>query len=381
MGAFFVGLLGIPVYLEGNVLDLGTYKLAVVEACSGLRYLFPLLSLGFLAAYLFRAPLWQRVLVFLCTIPITILMNSLRIAFTAWTMNHWGQKMADEVLHAFEGWLIFMACAALLALVMLALARCSGTRLREVFDVPAVAVPQGKEAVHAGRRAALAACLMCLCIAALTTAFISTRTEIIPERQRFALFPKTIGAWQGRASGLDIETQRGLGLDDYVLSDFNSPGERPINLYVAYYASQRSGVSTHSPSVCIPGGGWLITRLEQVSHSIDGAEMPINRIVIERDSHKQLVYYWFSERGRLVANEYLAKAYLLADAITMNRTDGAMVRLTTRLFPGETEQSADLRLQSFRRLAVPSLNAYLPVREAASRRPALSNTASSAPSS
>src|SRR6185369_7388713 len=64
LGVFFIRLFGVSVYLTGNVIDLGNYKLQVVEACSGLRYLYPLLSLGFLAAYLFQAPLWQRALVF-----------------------------------------------------------------------------------------------------------------------------------------------------------------------------------------------------------------------------------------------------------------------------------------------------------------------------
>src|SRR5262249_37333932 len=76
LGVAFIKLFGIPVFLEGNVIDLGQYKLQVVEACSGLRYLYPLLSLGFLAAYLFQAPLWKRAIVFLSTIPITIIMNS-----------------------------------------------------------------------------------------------------------------------------------------------------------------------------------------------------------------------------------------------------------------------------------------------------------------
>ena len=79
LGVFFIRMFGIPVYLDGNVIDMGNYKLQVVEACSGLRYLYPLLSLGFLAAYLFHAPLWQRALVFLSSIPIAIGMNGFRI--------------------------------------------------------------------------------------------------------------------------------------------------------------------------------------------------------------------------------------------------------------------------------------------------------------
>ena len=89
LGVFFIRLLQIPVYLEGNVIDLGSYKLQVVEACSGLRYLYPLMSLGFLTAYLFQAPLWQRALIFLSTIPITILMNSFRIALVGVLGDYW----------------------------------------------------------------------------------------------------------------------------------------------------------------------------------------------------------------------------------------------------------------------------------------------------
>jgi len=371
IGAFFTGLLGIPVYLQGNILDLGAYKLAVVEACSGLRYLFPLLSLGFLAAYLFRAPVWQRALVFLSAIPITILMNSARIALTAWTMDRWGSKMADEVLHAFEGWIIFMACAALLALLILVLARLSGKTFFEVFDVPAVPVRR-ETIVPTTNCVPVAAFLIILCAAGLSIAFISGRTEIVPDRARFASFPTRIGQWQGHVSSLDAKTERGLGVDDYVLSDFDRSDGRLVNLYVAYYASQRKGVSSHSPSVCIPGGGWLITRTDRATYDSNGVRAPVNRVIVERNSEKQLVYYWFVERGRQVADEYLAKVYLLADAITMNRTDGALVRLTTPVLPGETEQGADNRLQSFMRDVVPSLITYLPAQ--ATPRPTLSST-------
>ena len=103
LGAFFIRLFQVPVYLDGNIIDLGTYKLQVVDACSGLRYLFPLLSLSFLAAYLFHAPIWQRVLVLLSSIPITILMNGFRIGMVGVTVDRWGPRMADEALHFFEG--------------------------------------------------------------------------------------------------------------------------------------------------------------------------------------------------------------------------------------------------------------------------------------
>ena len=140
LGTAFIRLLQIPVYLEGNVIDLGVYKLQVVEACSGLRYLYPLMSLGFLAAYLFQAPFWQRAVVFLSTIPITIFMNSLRIGIVGILVDHFGPQDAEGFLHMFEGWIIFLACAGVLVAEMALLARfTSGKGFFEVFYAPKVA--------------------------------------------------------------------------------------------------------------------------------------------------------------------------------------------------------------------------------------------------
>src|SRR5581483_3720741 len=129
LGVAFIRLFDVPVYLEGNLIDLGTYKLQVVEACSGLRYLFPLFSLSFLAAYLFQAPIWQRAVVLFSSIPITIAMNGLRIGIIGVTVDRWGTLLAEGVLHFFEGWVIFVASALLLLAELFLLARISGQRL------------------------------------------------------------------------------------------------------------------------------------------------------------------------------------------------------------------------------------------------------------
>jgi len=367
LGVMLIQAFQIPVYLDGNIIDLGYYKLQVVEACSGLRYLYPLLSLGFLAAYLFQAPLWQRGVVFLSSIPITILMNGFRIGMVGVTVDFWGTQMAEGFLHLFEGWVIFIACAALLTAEIFLFAKLAHKSFFEVFGVPVVAAatPAATKPERSGRQqwfaqAPLFVCFFLLCATGLSVAFISHRTEIAPERTRFAFFPDKIGQWQGHPSALDPDTEHGLGLDDYLLSDYSKSGGRPVNLYVAYYASQRKGVSPHSPIVCIPGGGWNVSQFERTSMSRDGTELPYNRAVIEKDSARELVYYWFDERGKKIANEYWSKWYLFADAITKNRTDGALVRLTTPILPGENESDADARLQVFIQEAVPSLSAYLP---------------------
>ena len=143
LGVAVIRLFQIPVYLEGNVIDLGYYKLQVVEACSGLRYLYPLLSLGFLAAYFFHAPFWQRAVVFLSAIPITILMNSLRIGLVGVLVNRWGTGAAEGLLHFFEGWTIFIASAGLLIGEMALLARLGSRKsFFEAFALPVVAAPK-----------------------------------------------------------------------------------------------------------------------------------------------------------------------------------------------------------------------------------------------
>lgn len=358
LGVFFIRLFQIPVYLDGNVIDLGTYKLQVVDACSGLRYLFPLVSLSFLAAYLFHAPMWQRALLLFSSIPITIVMNGFRIGMVGVTVDRWGPRMAEGVLHFFEGWIIFVASALLLTVEVYLLARLSGRRFFETFRVPTDAVQSsGKPKSELTDRMPVVACLVLICATVLAGSLVSNRTEIVPDRSRFVTFPATIGDWRGQASLLDPQVERGLSMEDYILSDYSKSDGRVVNLYVAYYASQRTGESPHSPLVCIPGDGWSITKLERANLS---PEQPFNRAVIERNGTKQLVYYWYEERGKMIASEYWSKWYLLFDAITKNRSDGALIRLITTVLPSELERDADNRLKSFMRDLLPSLNGYLP---------------------
>jgi exosortase D (VPLPA-CTERM-specific) len=363
LGAWFISLFQIPVFLDGNIIDLGDRQLEVAEACSGLRYLFPLLSLGFLLGYLFRAPLWQRIVVFLSTIPITIAMNSLRIGMVGVTVAYWGPQMADEVLHDFEGWLIFVACFAMLMAEIYLFARLSGKAVGDVFRLP-LHLPPASPFPGGGptplRLAPVVAALCLLCATGLATHFISGRSEMVPDRLRFATFPAQIGQWQGHASSLDQATERGLNFDDYILSDYVRSDGKGINLYVAYYASQHDVKTIHPPLLCLPGSGWNIASVDKAKYRDAGGDVAINRLVIEQNSTRQVVYYWYVEGGRKIADEYWAKWYLLLDAMIKNRSDGSLVRVTTPILFGETERDAEERLQSFMRDALPSLAQYLP---------------------
>jgi len=170
---------------------------------------------------------------------------------------------------------------------------------------------------------------------------------------------------------MDSQTEQFLGLTDYIVSDYAKSDGRSVNLYVAYYATQRNGLAPHSPSVCIPGNGWQIADLERTNYHNEHFSLPLNRVVMSKGSRRQLVYYWFEQRGMKIANEYVSKMYLLRDAMFKNRTDGALVRLITPIYPTENEADADKRLQEFTRILLPSLSGYLPAEPGSKMKPAM----------
>lgn len=365
-GVAVVRLFGISVYLEGNVIDLGSYKLQVAEACNGLRYLFPLVTLGFIVAYFYHAAFWKRAVVFLSTIPITVLMNSFRIGVIAIMVNFWGQSMAEGFLHDFEGWAVFMACFGVLFLEMWLLLRLTNDRrpLKEVFglEVPEAPPAGAVYRVRSIPKPFMAAAAL-LVLALVPALMLPQRAETIPPRAQFLDFPLAIGGWEGRRDALERIYIDALKFTDYVLVNYHNRQHDLVSFYVAYYESQRKGQSAHSPRSCLPGGGWRIESLTQ--QNIEGAlvagkPLRVNRVLISYGDQKQLVYYWFQQRGRVITNEYLVKWYMFLDAIRKKRTDGALVRLTTPLAPGEDPAKADLLLSQFSRDVTPELAKYIP---------------------
>lgn len=366
LGVAVIRMFGISVYLEGNVIDLGSFKLQVVEACSGLRYLFPLMTLGFIAAYFFKGAFWQRAIIFLSSMPITVLMNSLRIGVIGVTVDNWGPAMAAGFLHDFEGWVVFMACTFVLVAEMWLLAKIGKNKLplREAFglDFPAPSPKDAQVQYRTLTKPFIASALVVAVVAVLSFA-LPERVEVPPKRADFSTFPLQIGEWQGKGERMEQIYIDALKFDDYIMADYVNTNRQTVSFYVAYYASQRKGESAHSPRTCIPGGGWEITSLTQ--RDIDGVTVAghplrINRTVIQKGDVKELVYYWFQQRGRTITNEYLVKWFLFWDALTRNRTDGSLVRLTTFVPPGGSLDEADQRLAVFARAATPQLSAFVP---------------------
>jgi len=366
LGVWMLRLTGTSVFLEGNVIDLGSYRLEVAQACSGLRYLFPLMTLAFLMACFFKAPLWKRAVLFLSSIPITLVMNGLRIAIIGVTVDHWGSQMAEGMLHEVQGWMVFIISTAVLVIEAVALARIGGDRRpwQEVFSMEMPKPSEGSAAPMSRRLSAafLASAAVLLVFSGAVLALPSA-VEEFPVRESFVTFPLQLGDWSGRREVMQADYLDALKLDDYLLADYFRSDGQVINLYAAWYNSQRTGEATHSPKACLPGGGWRIQSLAQTT--VDGVEvggqpLRVNRALIQSDDQRQLVYYWFLQRGRVVTNEYLVKWYLFVDSVTRHRSDGALVRLVIPISPGASPLQADQELRSFAATIASKLPRFIP---------------------
>jgi EpsI family protein len=193
----------------------------------------------------------------------------------------------------------------------------------------------------------------------------ASRIEDVPPRQSFTQFPLEIAGWRGRDTArFSPEVMKVLGADDYLSRIYARQGT--VGLYIGYYQSQRQGDTMHSPLNCLPGAGWQPLEKSylpiQVTDS-DGiqSEITVNRYVIEKGLEQQVVLYWYQSHGRVIANEYRSKIVMVYDAARLNRSDAALVRITSaRLGSEQGLQSAEERAVEFVKTMFPLLGNYLP---------------------
>jgi len=187
------------------------------------------------------------------------------------------------------------------------------------------------------------------------------RQEVLPVRMPLSNLPLSIGGWEGKQLEIDSETRQILGPGDYLSRNYFDPGDSEINLFIAFFPSQRQGDTIHSPRNCLPGSGWLPVQSSYLQISAaDGRDIQVNRYMVQKEGQRAMVLYWYQAHGRVTPNEYMAKYYLVADAIAHNRSDGALVRITTLLQNGETDTQTERRAVGFVRAVLPLLDQYIP---------------------
>lgn len=365
LGVGLIHLFGMPAFREGNVIDLGFIQLQVVEACSGLHSLISLFVLSLIIIFFVQMRLLNRVLLVSATIPLSIFSNSLRIFLTSLFSKKFGIKFAEGFYHEFSGILVFLVSCVILFAIF-ALLRKIESRSGSTLNSKKQRIPAGIKQRARNTRSSIFMWLGVVIIL-MSSAIYITKHEIDPDAISFiplSGFPLEIDNYKAthRSKLADIYLNS-LDLDDYLLIDYQDKENKTYNLYVAFYKQQKKGESIHSPATCLPGSGWEFHRLGKTDIGREKSENGKSKISIARiqkGNLKQLTYYWFSQRGRIMNNAFQLKIYNIIDSITMNRTDGALIRVITPVYENEKERQTEERLVEFVDKIMPLLNRFIP---------------------
>ena len=201
----------------------------------------------------------------------------------------------------------------------------------------------------------------------LTALRLRGDTDHVPQTPPLSFMPSTIGPWTAQDYPLDSETLAVLGDGRFLnrvytnVGPAGQPVEVPVSLFIGYFPTQRSGQSIHSPQNCLPGAGWAFLSSKEINlPTADGRPYPVGEYLIGNAGQKQVVLYWYLAHGRSVASDYLAKAYMMVDAVRLNRTDGALVRIVTPVGTNEALESAEQRAVHFANQVTPLLPRFIP---------------------
>jgi exosortase D (VPLPA-CTERM-specific) len=363
LAALCLQAVGIPVLREGNVIVLASLSLEVAEACSGIRSLVSLVTLAIIYGYVVERRNWVRVLLACSAVPIAVIANVFRIFGTGLLGQLWDPDKAQGFFHEFQGWLVFVVSLLLLfafhRLVNWIWKPAPSTNR----PVPAAAVTPS---VPRSPTRSWSARFVVTAVLMLATAYAlqaHSQDEVLPPRPALASMPTQFANWAGTDDPLDQETLDVLGPGEFLMRTYEDANQAQpwINLFVAYFPTQRTGDTIHSPSHCLPGAGWVPTDRQVITLTApDGSSFPVNRYVVSKAGERELVLYWFQAHGREVASEYSAKYYLIADSVRMHRSDGALIRLMTPMFEHESPEAAQARMMQLGNQFLPFLDRSIP---------------------
>lgn len=341
-------LMGVVVNLHGNIIDLGHRQLQVVEACSGLGYLFSALALGCIFCYFYQRRPWKILLLLLSLVPFAITANALRLTLIAlypvFEPGFWHQVI---------GLAIFLLCVVYLSF---------NNGLLDHFGSPGTPVRKSSPPdSEAEARSSAAPSLLPVAVSlvmVLVLGFLTLRVgEVQPVPLSLSLdkFPLQFDSWQGRRRYLDPKVVAATGADTYLDVEYANPEKNRVHLWIAYYENQQAGGSVHSPLACLPGSGWQI-----VDSGVLGLSpgRPVKYLVIDQAGQRLLVYYWYFQQGRWLVDEYRGKLTIGLSRLFNRRGDGALVRLITPA-TGNLAESRTM-LTSFTHQLVPILRRFLP---------------------
>jgi exosortase D (VPLPA-CTERM-specific) len=362
MAVWGIRLFEVPTVRKGNVIDIlpkgatQVLSLEVVEACSGIRSLMTLVTLALILAYFTRREddgkfggfsshdLWRAVLLMLSAVPIAVVTNAARVTATGVATYYYGKQATGSTLHEASGWLVYVVALALLAGVNVLLRKLLSQRsLREDSAISALEDVSTQRPEGAGGVRGVWPVVAVLVASGIGINWIAQRSEVQVERRQLTELSSTLGEWKQRGSDIKFDPgiESVLRATDYTMREYTDPTGRVANIYVGYYATQRTGATYHSPQNCLPGAGWQLKEPQTIDITDStGRTFQANLYIIENGIYREAMIYWYQGRGRTEASEYRDKLNTVFDSVTRRRTDGAMVRVMTSV--GD-DQAASLK--------------------------------------
>ena len=370
-----IRLFGVPTLRKGNVIEIlpegatQIIALEVVEACSGIRSLMTLVTLALVLAYftgenngdekanieknwisrLKSFDFWRAVILMSAAVPIAVVTNAARVAATGITTYYYGKQATESTWHDASGWLVYVFALGLLIALNFVLKKLN----RRGADAPRKAneeIENGETAgevynlkISAFRRlgGSIALLIVFLLASGVFINWFERRGEAEIARRPLSDLPAAFGDWRqkGEAIRFGEQTESVLRVSDYTMREYVAADGRMANLYVGYYASQRTGATYHSPQNCLPGAGWVMREPESVViETAPGKSFRANLYRLENGAYREVMVYWYQGRGRFEASEYADKINTVWDSALRRRSDGALVRVMTSV--GADEKAA-----------------------------------------
>ncbi|MBW2150031.1 MAG: EpsI family protein [Deltaproteobacteria bacterium] len=357
LAAIMLRLSGVNVFLKRNTIDLEITHLLVNEACSGIRYLMPLLILTLLIGHYFSRDLWRRGVLVLLLIPLAIVLNSVRIWITGILCITDNLHLAQSFFHDFSATIIFIIAGGIIFLASMLLNKIGSSKGKK-SKCNCTEGPSGYN------RAIILTAVVCII-------FVSTGYTLhklpdwyqLPTKISFESFPMEIGRWKGNLIYLPKKVLRSIRADDGIQAVYHRMRpENAVHLFMVFYEYQTIYRTAHTPQSCDFYGGWNMIGSSKSLLKV-GPRKKITVMIqsLEKEDTKLLAGYFFYQRGRVITSPWMNKFYLFWDAITKGRTDGALVRAQVILAPGQSYEDAYHALEEFFIDLWKVLQVYVPV--------------------
>ncbi|CAN5362802.1 hypothetical protein BH10ACI1_BH10ACI1_02840 [soil metagenome] len=363
MAVWGIRLFEVPTVRKGNVIEIlpngatQIIALEVVEACSGIRSLMTLGTLALVLAYFTRETkhdaekgwlsylknydFWRTIILMLAAIPIAVLTNAARVTATGVLTYYYGKQATESTWHELSGWLVYIVALAFLIGLNYVFKKIQSSKFK--IQIKSELSNQEKISFSPFLLFSFSKTFILLAVLIIGGVFINwfeRRGEAQIERKPLTELSQTLGDWRQKGGEIRFgeQTESVLRVSDYTMREYLLPDGRLANLYVGYYASQRTGATYHSPQNCLPGAGWVMKEPEQIEiKTPSGKSFKANRYRVENGVYNEIMIYWYQGRGRIEPSEYQDKLNTILDSILRRRSDGAIVRVMTSVGNNEAE--------------------------------------------